>query len=115
MIQEKYKYHIVKEKNMSKASIETNMRDYGLIYADFSEKKTKTLDEKIAELSMSKTTENLQVYNWLSQLKEYIEKDTPMEIKQGTLFGRYVCSKCNKLMRIGVEKGYCNECGQAIK
>lgn len=74
----------------------------------------KTLDEKIAELSNSSDFEEKQLYNWLSQLKEYIDRDTPMEVTMGNLCGQMVCPKCNKHMKIGVKNGFCNECGQAI-
>lgn len=74
----------------------------------------KTLDEKIEELSKSSDLEEKQLHNWLSQLKEYIDRDTPMKIMRGTLSGQLVCPKCDKLMKLGVKEGFCNECGQAI-
>lgn len=75
----------------------------------------KTLDEKIKELSNSPDFEDRQLHNWLKQLKEYIDRDTPMKIMQGTLSGELVCPKCDKNMKIGIKSGFCNECGQAIK
>lgn len=75
----------------------------------------KTLDEKIEELSNSQDFEEKQLHNWLKQLKEYIDRDTPMKVTHITLGGRAICPKCDKLMKLGVETGFCNECGQAIK
>lgn len=71
----------------------------------------KTLDEKIEELSNSSDFEEKQLHNWLIQLKEYIDRDTPMKVTQGSLSGQMVCPKCDKLMKLGVTHGFCNECG----
>lgn len=75
----------------------------------------KTLDQKIKELSKSSNEEDKQVFHWLSQLKEYIQRDTPMKITHCTLSGCRVCPKCGKLMKLGITDGFCNECGQAVK
>lgn len=74
----------------------------------------KTLDERIEELSTAKDFEDRQLYNWLKQLKEYIDRDTPMEIRYSTKL-RYYCPKCGELMGQGVRFGFCNKCGQAVK
>lgn len=74
----------------------------------------KTLDEKIEELSNSSDFEDKQLHNWLSQLKEYFDRDTPMEVINMNLSGECVCPKCNNHMKLGVRSGFCNECGQAI-
>ena len=54
-----------------------------------------------------------QLSNWLLQLKEYIEKDTPMEVVEGCLDGCCICPKCGGHTALGVKK-YCDVCGQAI-
>ena len=74
----------------------------------------KSLDEKIEELKDSKDFEDKQLFNWLSQLKEYHRRDTPMKIERMALSGQCVCPNCNKNMAIGIESGFCNECGQAL-
>lgn len=75
----------------------------------------KSLDEKIEELSHSADFEEKQMHNWLSQLREYLERDTPMKVERITLSGCCICPKCDTLMKMGVVEGFCNECGQAIK
>lgn len=84
------------------------MSDLGLVL------RAKALDKKIQDLETSNNKEDIQLRNWLVSLKEYTMRDIPMRIKEVTMAGRYICPKCGKAMKLGIESGYCNECGQAI-
>jgi len=58
--------------------------------------------------------EHKQLANWLKMLQKYLNRDTPMQITEGSLSGRYVCPSCGELMVLGV-RNFCDNCGQAIK
>ena len=57
--------------------------------------------------------EYLQLSNWLKSLKEYIKKDTPMQVIKGNFCGNLICPNCNGIMALGV-KNYCDICGQLL-
>ena len=84
------------------------MSDLGLVL------RAKALEKKIKDLESSSNKEDIQLRNWLISLREYTMRNIPMKIKQKSKYGKYICPKCGKEMQLGIEKGYCNECGQAI-
>ena len=57
--------------------------------------------------------EEFQLKNWLSQLDEYLKRDTEMKVVKQSLSGQCVCPACEKLMAINV-KEFCDKCGQKI-
>ena len=57
--------------------------------------------------------EEKQLKNWLSQLDEYLKRDTEMKVVKQSLNGRCVCPVCKELMAINV-KEFCDRCGQKI-
>lgn len=75
----------------------------------------KTLDKRITEYAESDNPEDKQLYDWLVELKQYRAKNAPMEIQCGRLSGQMECPNCKRPMKIGITRGYCNLCGQAVK
>lgn len=57
--------------------------------------------------------EEFQLKNWLSQLDEYLKRDTEMKVVKQSLSGQRVCPACGKLMAINA-KEFCDKCGQKI-
>ena len=58
--------------------------------------------------------EEWQLRNWLTQLNEYIKKDTEIQVNQLCLSGNFICPHCNEKMALDV-KYFCDKCGQRIK
>ena len=57
--------------------------------------------------------EEFQLKNWLSQLNEYLKRDTEMKIVKQAFNGQYECPACEKLMATNA-KEFCDKCGQKI-
>lgn len=57
--------------------------------------------------------EEFQLKNWLSQLDEYLKRNTEMKVVKQSLNGQCVCPACGKLMAINA-KEFCDKCGQKI-
>ena len=57
--------------------------------------------------------EEKQLKNWLTTLKEYIDRDTDMNVELMCLTGQSVCPYCGENMALGVEN-FCDKCGKKI-